>query len=91
VIESYPGATQDLLKIPRKKTSVARLRAGLAGTGIRIRSGGDRITHDELDALTAALAGYFYLAGWYEAVGNPTEGCLILPDTGRVPQWRDHR
>ncbi|HVP97085.1 hypothetical protein [Methanoregula sp.] len=86
VIESYPGATQDLLQIPRKKTDVARLRTGLAGTGIRISAGGGRVTHDELDALTSALGGYFYLAGWYEAIGNAAEGCLILPDMKRVPQ-----
>jgi len=42
VIESYPGATQDLLQIPRKKTDVARLHAGLTGTGIRISAGGKR-------------------------------------------------
>jgi len=47
------------------------------------------VTHDELDALTSALAGYFYLAGWYEAIGNPAEGYLILPDTNRMPQNRE--
>ena len=80
VIESYPGAIQDILSIPRKKSDPARLMAGLERTGTRIHSRTARITHDELDALTAALGGYFYLAGWYEAIGNQKEGYLILPD-----------
>jgi len=84
VIESYPGATQDLLHIPRKKTDLSLLHSGLKGTGIHMPAGGEQATHDELDALTSALAGYFYLAGWYEAIGNTAEGYLILPDMGRV-------
>jgi len=89
VIESYPGAIQDILLIPRKKTDMALLRAGLAGTGIRIHSKGEGVTHDELDALTAALGGYFYRAGWYEAIGNAEEGYLILPDPARIPERYD--
>jgi predicted nuclease with RNAse H fold len=85
VIESYPGGTQDVLQIPRKKTDIARLRAGLAGTGVRIHAREQRVTHDELDALTSALVGYFYRAGWYEAIGNATEGYLILPNTAGLP------
>ena len=86
VIESYPGAIQDILEIPRKKADPARLRAGLYGLGLRIRTRGDPVTLDELDALTAALGGYFYLAGWYEAIGNAEEGYLILPDPARIPE-----
>ncbi|ABS56592.1 Protein of unknown function DUF429 [Methanoregula boonei 6A8] len=86
VIESYPGAIQDILSIHRKKVDPALLRAGLDKTGIRIHNEGDHVTHDELDALTAALGGYFYLAGWYEAIGNADEGYLILPDLTRIPE-----
>ena len=85
VIESYPGAIQDILGIPRKKTDIAQLRVGLNGTGIRISAGEGQVTHDELDALTAALGGYFYRAGWYEAIGDAEEGYLILPDLARIP------
>lgn len=38
-----------------------------------------KITHDELDAVTSALVGLFYLCGKYEALGNTEEGLLILP------------
>jgi len=45
----------------------------------------DHGTHDELDALTSALVGYFYLAGSYEAIGNAMEGYPILPDPSGIP------
>lgn len=34
VIESYPGAAQDIMKIPRKRASLALLKDGLAEFGI---------------------------------------------------------
>ena len=38
------------------------------------------VSHDELDAITSALVGLFYLAGHYEALGD--EDCdLIVPAT----------
>jgi len=48
--------------------------------GIKPFSYKDTITHDEIDALTSALVGYFYLAGMYEAIGDSEEGYLIIPD-----------
>jgi predicted nuclease with RNAse H fold len=79
VIESYPGAAQDILGILRKRSSVEELRAGLADAGFR----GDFLermpSHDELDAITCSLVGYFYLAGSFEALGNAEEGYLIIP------------
>ena len=71
VIESYPGAAQDLLGIPRKGKGVEALREGLRQYGI---VGDLAVTHDELDAVTAAIVGLLYLRGDYEALG-----CLILP------------
>jgi len=38
------------------------------------------ITHDQLDALTSAFVGKFYLAGMYEVLGNDKEGYLVLPN-----------
>src|SRR3990172_7236539 len=79
VIESYPGAAQDILRISRKKTSMEDLKAGirdLALTGPFLES---RDNHDELDAITSALVGYFFLAGSYEAIGTPEEEYLIIP------------
>ena len=79
VIESYPGAAQDILQIPRKRVDLAELERDLRNLGIEIASKEDRIIHDELDALTSALVGYFYLAGKFEPLGNDREGYLIVP------------
>jgi histidinol phosphatase-like PHP family hydrolase/predicted nuclease with RNAse H fold len=62
VIESYPGAAQDILCIPRKQKSLHLLREGLrrlglTGYGLETRS------HDEMDAITSAIVGRYYEAG----------------------------
>ena len=77
VIECFPGGTQDILGLPRKQNGLADLVQGLIRLGIK----GDylKASHDEIDALTAALAGCFYLSGRYEALGDQEEGLLILP------------
>lgn len=79
VIESYPGAAQDILGIPRKKASLEELKWGLSRAGIT----GDFLTadisHDEVDAITSALVGLFYLADDYIALGTPIEDYLIVP------------
>ncbi len=36
-------------------------------------------SHDELDAITSALVGYFYLADEYEAIGAEDECFMIIP------------
>lgn len=78
VIESYPGAAQDILAIPRKGVSKGALRDGLDRFGITgLTNKISSISHDELDAVTAALVGIFYLRGHYEALGP-----LILPKGG---------
>lgn len=77
VIEGFPGSAQDALGIPRKKTDMAGLRQGLIDYGIVVP---DRpIKHDELDALTAALVGHFWLRGEVHAFGNEEEGPIITP------------
>jgi uncharacterized protein YprB with RNaseH-like and TPR domain/predicted nuclease with RNAse H fold len=90
VIESYPGAAQDIMRIPRKRASQTQLRAGLERFGLRgLRPAGE-LTHDELDAATSAIVGTFYLADWYEALGGEQEGQLIIPavtpSTNRRPK-----
>jgi predicted nuclease with RNAse H fold len=80
VIESYPGGAQDILEFPRKKINLRQLETDLMAMGIVLHSEKEPVTHDQLDALTAALVGYFYLAGMYEAIGNEAEGYLVLPD-----------
>ncbi len=71
VIESYPGAAQDILGIPRKGKGVQVLAEGLREYGIK---GDLAVSHDELDAITSAIVGQLYLEGKYEALG-----CLIIP------------
>ncbi len=79
VIESYPGAAQDIMRIPRKRASLEWLQVGLERFGMRgLRAVGD-VTHDELDAATSAAVGSFYLADLYEALGNEAEEYLIVP------------
>ena len=89
VIESYPGAAQDILGIPRKKTSLKHLTEGLRRFGYAGLAGGADVSHDELDAATSALVGQFMLAGYWEALGSAEEDYLIVPTVDRCPP--DHR
>jgi len=80
VIESYPGAAQDIMRIPRKGAGVEWLKAGLSDFGISGAYLSVKITHDELDAITSALVGTFHLAGLTEELGTDHEAPLIIPD-----------
>jgi histidinol phosphatase-like PHP family hydrolase/predicted nuclease with RNAse H fold/dephospho-CoA kinase len=78
VLESYPGAAQDILCIPRKQKSLDSLRSGLAelgltGRGLKTRS------HDEMDAITSAVVGRYFEAGEFEPMGITPEAQLIVP------------
>jgi predicted nuclease with RNAse H fold len=79
VIESYPGAAQDILGMPRKKASLQELKWGLSRAGITGDFLTSDITHDEVDAITSALVGLFYLADDYIALGTRSEDYLIVP------------
>jgi predicted nuclease with RNAse H fold len=79
VIESFPGAVQDLLGMPRKQKGTEKLRRALLKYGIRGDIEKEKITDDELDAICSALVGKMYLEGEYLAIGNPKEGVMILP------------
>ena len=83
VIESYPGAAQDILRFPRKRIDLRELESDLMDMGVTPHCVRDPITHDQIDALTSALVGYFFLAKQYEAIGNVEEGYLIIPDLER--------
>ncbi len=78
VIESYPGAAQDLLCIPRKQRGLGLLRAGLDSLGLS-GSGLATKSHDEMDAITSAVVGRYYDADQYEAMGVEAEAQLIVP------------
>ncbi len=84
VIESYPGAAQDILGIPRKGSSLEELKWGLSRAGIDGQYLTGRVTHDEVDAVTSALVGLFYLAGDYIALGTPSEDYLIVPRSPKI-------
>jgi predicted nuclease with RNAse H fold/dephospho-CoA kinase len=78
VIESYPGAAQDILCLPRKQKGLDLLREGLQrlgleGPGLQTRS------HDEMDAITAAVVARYYDIGLFEPMGIEAEAQLIIP------------
>jgi uncharacterized protein YprB with RNaseH-like and TPR domain/predicted nuclease with RNAse H fold len=83
VIESYPGAAQDILGIPRKKASLLELKWGLSRAGITGEFLTTNVSHDEVDAITSALVGLFYLADNYISLGTPGEDYLIVPRSPR--------
>jgi dephospho-CoA kinase len=78
VIESYPGAAQDILCIPRKQKSLDLLREGLRRLGLN-GPGLETRSHDEMDAVTSAIVGRYFEVGLFEPMGIPKEAQLIVP------------
>ncbi len=78
VIEVYPGMSQDILGIPRKRDRPGLLR-GLRRAGILGIPRKRRATHDELDAATAALVGMLHLEGRTEVIGPDGVSPLVAP------------
>jgi uncharacterized protein len=77
VIETYPGAAQDLWGIPRQR-DVAGLQRGLRR--FRLQGlGQSPLSPHMLDAVTCALVGQLYLAGQAWSIGSPQEALMILP------------
>lgn len=85
VIESYPGAAQDIMGIPRKRASMDMLRDGLAEFGVGGAYLIDQVSHDELDAITSAVVGVFFWSGKFESLGAEEEEALIIPDLQTNP------
>jgi uncharacterized protein len=79
VIESFPGAIQDLLRMPRKQAGLALLVRALSDYGLKFDRPLETMNGDELDAATSALVGLHYLNGEYLGIGDPREGLMILP------------
>lgn len=79
VIETYPGAAQDILGLPRVKKDAKKLQMEL----IKIFNlKGDiekKLNYHQLDAVTCAIVGRLYLEGNYLALGDPEEILMILP------------
>lgn len=80
VIETFPGGVQDVLGLPRKQHDLNQLIQGLKAIGIGNLDQA-RLSHDEIDAVTAALAGLYYLKGRFERIGNDEEGSTVMPVT----------
>jgi predicted nuclease with RNAse H fold len=73
-VECYPGGAQDVWGLPRQHRDQPGLRRGLAQLGVRGLT--ETMTGDELDAVTAALVGRWYLLGRGEMLGG-AEGILM--------------
>lgn len=88
VIECFPGAAQDIIQLPRKRTDETLLKKGLSRFGIHGPFENNEVYHDELDAITASLVGQFFISGYYEALGIPEENDMIIPQkTYREPPY----
>jgi uncharacterized protein YprB with RNaseH-like and TPR domain/predicted nuclease with RNAse H fold len=79
VIECYPGAAQDIMGIPRKGAGEEWLKLGLSEFGVTGRFTSAKLTHDELDAITCSVVGFFHLAGKTEALSGEGEEPMMVP------------
>ncbi len=77
VVETYPGAAQDLWGIPRQRDT-AGLRRGLTRFRLQGLDSSERSPH-VLDAVSCALVGKLHLAGRAWSIGRPDEAIMILP------------
>ncbi|WP_244073633.1 dephospho-CoA kinase [Nitrosomonas sp. PY1] len=92
VIESYPGAAQDIMGIPRKRASLDMLCEGLKEFGIHGDFLKEQLTHDELDAITSSVVGAFFWSGKFEALGVEGDEALIIPDlNANTSTWCNRR
>ncbi len=74
-VECYPGGSQDVWGLPRQHKDRKGLFQGLARMGVKGLN--EALTGDELDAVTAALTGRWFLMGRGEMLGG--EQGIILP------------
>lgn len=79
VFEVYPGMVQDILGIPRKQAGLGALTRGLRRAGVRGIPRARRVTHDELDAITCALAAVLHLEGRTETLGSSIPAPFVMP------------
>jgi predicted RNase H-like nuclease len=78
----HTGAAQDIWNIGRKQDGLLKLRKGLQRLGIKGIH--NKMGGDELDAITAALVGQWFLFGKAEVLGNFRCGAIIIPYTKEV-------
>lgn len=79
-IESYPGVVQDIIGLPRKQASLRLLKKGLGLFGLKGKFLKENVSHDEIDAITSALVGMFFLSGDFEAIGDLKENLMVIPN-----------
>jgi hypothetical protein len=75
VVECYPGGAQDVWGLPRQSRDRQGLLSGLQAMGVRGLEW--PLSGDELDAVSAALVGRWYLLGKGELLGG--EGGILMP------------
>lgn len=75
ILETYPGAAQDIWGIPRQRDPEG-LRRGLEGM---VDIGRPDITRHELDAITCACLARMHHEGRTELIGREDEGWMVLP------------
>lgn len=83
-VETYPGAAQDLLGIPRKQYGLGELQESLKKMGCSGDILTRNLTGDELDAINCAMVAKQYGEGHYLAIGDPSEIMMVLPRTEKV-------
>lgn len=88
VVEVYPGMSQDVLGIPRKRGGIDGLRRGLKRQGVLGIPRSRRVSHDEYDAITCALTAWLHLEGASEVMGPGVPVPLVLPDRARAAVGR---
>lgn len=77
VVEMYPGAAQDVWRIPRARRDPGGLLRGLRRLGL---VGLRRAASDhELDAASGALVGRLFLEGAAEVLGDFRTGAILIP------------
>lgn len=81
VIEVYPGAAQDVWNIPRKQRGLEKLMNGLKKMGIKGLKKG--MSDHELDAVTCALTGKYFLDGNAEVLGTIENG-IVMPSNNNL-------
>jgi len=82
-IETYPGASQDILGIRRKQHGLRELQEALTELGCEGEITLRQLTGDELDAVSCALVAKDYSEGRCLAIGNPNEIMMFLPSGRR--------
>lgn len=70
VFETFPGAAQDLLGIPRKQRGLPELQQSLLRLGCKGDITTRDLTGDELDSINCALVAKDYAEGSYLAMGT---------------------